>query len=633
MVINDETVNRMIDYLKERGQCSSSIRSHQDCYDDFQKFLGTDRHEWDESDARQWLDNLRERRGRNLSRVWSQYLSQLHEVSETGEVADRHFFLVVPAYKKMEGSFKVDLDEYLESCKTKYTERSLQLARNYLSAVLLFFTDLGKTSVKELSYQDLEIFLRHDFNCSSKNRAMIIGHARRLFEFLFKQGKCPEGFHLYLNDNHAAYVRQLDQFSTKNQGIILSAAKESMEFPVDEYRTAVEDFISQLEGKKYASTSKKVAREVLLLLYLFLDINGLGYHPAITEAWFDELKPVLPRCWSSWRRALSLFDEYTRNGGFYTERFIFSSSTFDSLPEWMKIQIRAFQDEKRKEFRSPGTVRKVMYPCVKFCSFLLERGCQSFDELNSDLLKEFCFNDKHHTVKGRSSCLGDIRQFIIFLEEQGTVSSPNLHVCISAGAASGEKIVDVLTDDQIEAIDQYRKNSHTPMELRTTAIVLLGLKMGLRASDVVNLKFDDINWKESSLSIIQKKTLVYITLPMPVEVGNAIYLYIRDGRPECDNDFIFVRHKAPYGKLSEKICADSLIHILPERTEVKGGFHVTRRTFATMILRNGSGAQTVMDALGHTDPTSVMKYLAMDESHMRLCPLSLRELGLDRKEA
>lgn len=36
----------------------------------------------------------------------------------------------------------------------------------------------------------------------------------------------------------------------------------------------------------------------------------------------------------------------------------------------------------------------------------------------------------------------------------------------------------------------------------------------------------------------------------------------------------------------------------------------------------------VMDSLGHTDNTSVMKYLSFDEERMRLCPLSLTQYSL-----
>ena len=132
-------------------------------------------------------------------------------------------------------------------------------------------------------------------------------------------------------------------------------------------------------------------------------------------------------------------------------------------------------------------------------------------------------------------------------------------------------------------------------------------------------------------TIIQEKTKTPLTLPMPVPVGNAIYRYIKEGRPRVRSDYVFIRHKAPYGKLSNKTCTIALWSVLPERRSVHGGFHVTRRTFATNILRSGAGAGDVMDTLGHTDPTSVMKYLSMDEDRMRLCPLSLSDLHINKE--
>ena len=163
-------------------------------------------------------------------------------------------------------------------------------------------------------------------------------------------------------------------------------------------------------------------------------------------------------------------------------------------------------------------------------------------------------------------------------------------------------------------------------------MVMTGIKMGFRASDVINLKFRDIDWKNRSISIIQEKTKASLSLPMPVSVGNAIYRYIKEGRPQVPSDYVFIRHKAPYGKLSGKTCTIALWSILPERKAVYGGFHVTRRTFATNILRSGAGASDVMDTLGHTDPTSVMKYLSMDEKRMRMCPIALSDLPIKRKE-
>ena len=201
-----------------------------------------------------------------------------------------------------------------------------------------------------------------------------------------------------------------------------------------------------------------------------------------------------------------------------------------------------------------------------------------------------------------------------------------------AGSAPREKIVDVLTDGQIQRIDDFRKDHTGPVELRDAAMVLLGLRMGLRASDVLNLRFGDIDWKNREISIVMEKTKAQITLPMPVDVGNAVYSYICDGRPKTGSDIVFVRSRAPYGKLTGKVCTKALYRILPERKCVTGGgFHVARRTFATTLLRNHAGIDDVMDALGHRDPTSVMKYLLLDDDRSRRCGLSLKETGISLK--
>lgn len=51
--------------------------------------------------------------------------------------------------------------------------------------------------------------------------------------------------------------------------------------------------------------------------------------------------------------------------------------------------------------------------------------------------------------------------------------------------------------------------------------------MGFRGSDILNLRFRDIDWKNREIFIVMKKTRTQITLPMTVDVGNAIYAYVR----------------------------------------------------------------------------------------------------------
>jgi integrase len=94
-----------------------------------------------------------------------------------------------------------------------------------------------------------------------------------------------------------------------------------------------------------------------------------------------------------------------------------------------------------------------------------------------------------------------------------------------------------LTETEIAQLNEKLQDEDSVLSLRKKAMILLGLKMGLRSFDIVYLKYEDIDWKNSSIRFIQSKTEVEINLPMPAEVGNAIYRYITQERHTKPREF------------------------------------------------------------------------------------------------
>jgi len=203
-------------------------------------------------------------------------------------------------------------------------------------------------------------------------------------------------------------------------------------------------------------------------------------------------------------------------------------------------------------------------------------------------------------------------------------------LALSGTSAPKEKIVVTLTAEEKGVIKEKQYRSATPMELRDKAMMLLGMKMGLRASDIVSIRFRDIDWDEQTLRVLQVKTSHEILLPMPTDVGNAIYFYITKGRPNgmTTSSHIFTKHRVPYDSLTRGACTSALRRTIPDREVPGSGFHVTRKTYATDCLRRGAGKQGVADLLGQRDTQSLRHYLLLDEDRMRMCPLSLSESGL-----
>jgi site-specific recombinase XerD len=228
-------------------------------------------------------------------------------------------------------------------------------------------------------------------------------------------------------------------------------------------------------------------------------------------------------------------------------------------------------------------------------------------------------------VEGKNAYAIKIRGFLRFLARKGLVPE-TLELAVSTEMAPHTSIVTTLSDNQIDAIYTFRQHANRPIKLRNAAIMMLGLRMGLRSSDIANLNLTDISWKESTLSIIQQKTGVHLKLPLPVDVGNSLYRYICEGRPQSHSREVFVHHRAPYYRLQRTAFGRILkaaVTPLCESEEIHG-FHVTRKTFASKLLASGNAVATIAAALGHVGVGAVDVYLATHEEHMRLCTIGLK---------
>lgn len=629
----DDYVEEMLILLKERNVCAWSTKSHKACYKEYEEFLEVNRQEYSLESVNQWLEEVikPERTRQEYAARW-RYMAQIVELIETGTVINDHLLLTKSYYNKLPDGLKSEVDLYLDSCKEKYSKRSFALARIYSSQFMLYMYEHGVSGIGELKYCDICDFYEIDHHCTPDTRYVLLSHARQLLKFFSDANECPIGFSMLLSEDIYPYVTFFKDLAPAHQKTI-NLFSQSAVCTASEMLGEMESFIEIYKENGYAQTAVKTVEHTLRALYLFLDINGLSYHPEISYIWFRGIIPIIGQYYRSWRRVLRLFEEYiTGNELFLDQKYSLKTNRMEKYPEWCRTAISGYLDWLRRSFHSSATIRHNQYSVWSFCDYLLEQGANDFEVLTPELINKYLAGDKHTTFRGRATRITVIRQFIGYLEDYALISNTNLHLALSSGTADSVEIVEVLSDENVASIHRYREESSSPMGLRNAAMVMTGLRLGFRASDVINLKFSDIDWVGKTVSIIQEKTHIAITLPLLNDVGNAIYRYIRYGRPESSSKYIFIRHKAPYGKVTSKICCNALCAIIPERKNLKRtGFHVLRRTFATSILRQNAGIEMVIDSLGHQDNTSVMKYLSFDAERMSKCPLSLEDCNIQLK--
>lgn len=268
---------------------------------------------------------------------------------------------------------------------------------------------------------------------------------------------------------------------------------------------------------------------------------------------------------------------------------------------------------------------------ISFLLYMQERGNSSMSGISLMNVKEYCTWASEKAVNHKNNYSYDIRVFLTYCFEK-SYTMQDLSRALPAQSNQQRKIVKVLSAEEIHMIYDYRDNAATPLQLRDTAILMLGLLMGLRRIDIVNLRLSNINWKEQTISITQQKTYRPLVLPMPTPVGNSIYRYIKNGRPKKsdENDYIFLSTMAPFKKADASACGVAVKHALNNAT---GSFHLLRRTFASRLLAAGTNTDTIKDSLGHSTMDTVNRYLSVDEESLRLCCLPLERTVISHEAA
>ena len=163
----------------------------------------------------------------------------------------------------------------------------------------------------------------------------------------------------------------------------------------------------------------------------------------------------------------------------------------------------------------------------------------------------------------------------------------------------------------------------TPKGRRDYAILLLLARLGLRASEVVLLELDDIDWEAGQVSV-RGKGGQRTALPLSAEVGAAIAAYLRHGRPRSTSRRVFLRVKAPVrGFLGPQAIGSLFGHTLA-RAGIKSptkGAHQFRHALATQMLRHGASLTEIGEVLRHRSPQTTTIYAKVDLDALR--PLAL----------
>lgn len=172
----------------------------------------------------------------------------------------------------------------------------------------------------------------------------------------------------------------------------------------------------------------------------------------------------------------------------------------------------------------------------------------------------------------------------------------------------------------LRSIDQT-----TPHGRRDYTMFFLIATYGLRASEIVALTLDAIDWRHRLLRVPQRKTGTPLLLPLTDPAGTVLVRYLQRGRPPSVHRELFLRERAPAGVLKPTAVGEAFQKWV-RRSGLPIAFqgpHCLRHSYAVHLLRRGVPLKTIGDLLGHRTAESTVVYLRLATDDLRRVALPL----------
>jgi site-specific recombinase XerD len=226
-----------------------------------------------------------------------------------------------------------------------------------------------------------------------------------------------------------------------------------------------------------------------------------------------------------------------------------------------------------------------------------------------------------------ASLASSLRSFFRYAEGQGwckpgiaaVIESPRLYA--QEGLPEGPKWEDVQ-----RLLNSTRGDR--PADIRDHAILTLLAVYGFRRGEVAGLQLDDLDWAGERIMVSRLKQGRTQYYPLVSAAGEAILRYLREVRPRCAHQSLFLTLAAPIRPLS----AYSISAVSRARLNALGvisprrGAHCLRHACASHLLASGFSLKQIGDHLGHRIANSTQGYTKIDLAGLR----QVAELDLGR---
>jgi site-specific recombinase XerD len=280
----------------------------------------------------------------------------------------------------------------------------------------------------------------------------------------------------------------------------------------------------------------------------------------------------------------------------------------------------AFEQHLKQERGLSQATLDNYLPAIR--SFLSERfgtGPLVLRELSSSDVTDSVLRYARRTSPGSARLRAQaLRSFLRFALREGEILSDLAAAVPTVANWRLSRVPGVLPPEQIDRL-LHSCDQSTLVGQRDYTVLLLLVRLGLRAGELVAMRLEDLHWRAAELTV-RGKGRRRDRLPMPQDVGEALATYLRQGRPSCSSRRVFVRLRAPHRGFASEVALCSIVRRAHDRAELRcdgKGAHLLRHSLASEMLRQGASLSEIGQILRHNCPTTTEIYAKVDLSGLR----------------
>lgn len=321
------------------------------------------------------------------------------------------------------------------------------------------------------------------------------------------------------------------------------------------------------------------------------------------------------------RRPLLIFVEYFETGSYYKSHQKSVKTRIDEKYFGLFLELQKdFINTQNIVFKSK---ERKLWAIAKFLNYLATVDINSISNLEishvSDYINTIINQYAPESIRVQKTIL---RETLDYLYNKNYITFSGRTAFPLIKKDNRRKLLTTYTAEEITKILNVIDTNTANGKAIYFTISLIAF-LGLRVGDVINLKFDNIDWENNQINIVQQKTNQLLTLPLIDEVKFPLLDYLKNGRhPSIDKDYILTTFYAPYTRIKN----NSTIHrVLTRAMDLAGinyegkhhGAHSLRHSLATNMINNNVPISAISQVLGHSNSRTTEIYITKDTTHLR----------------